>query len=130
MGHPRHVYLSAVSLDGEGEPRVGGRVAVVAKGWLPYKLRFTIETTALEKPTLIEFKATGDFVTDASRWVLKHEGVGTSVTLEWNPRVEKAALKLLSPLLKPLFRWNHAWTMKLGQRQIIQYLVGQQTSGQ
>jgi uncharacterized protein YndB with AHSA1/START domain len=118
----RGVYLSAEPLDGGVEAEYAKRVAVVARGWLPYKLRFTIQTLTLEKPKLIEFKATGDFVTDVSRWVLKSEGNGTSVTLEWNPRVEKPVVKALSPILKPLFRWNHNWTMKRGQRQITEYL--------
>ncbi len=118
----RGVYLSAEPLDGDGEAKGGKRVAVVARGWLPYKLKFTIETLTLKKPQLIEFKATGDFVTDVSRWVLKPEGDGTSVALEWNPRVEKPVVRLLSPILKPLFRWNHNWTMKRGQRQIVEYM--------
>jgi hypothetical protein len=46
----------------------------------------------------------------------------TSVTLEWNPKVEKPLVKILSPILKPVFRWNHEWTMKHGQRQIVEYL--------
>jgi hypothetical protein len=118
----KRVYLSAETLDGIRTPRVGGRVAVVAKGWLPYKLRFTIETTRLEKPELIEFKVWGDFETDLSRWVLRSSGSGTDVILDWNPVVEKPIVKLLSPVLKPLFRWNHAWTMKVGQEQIIGYI--------
>ena len=113
----RGVYLSAKRLDNSGK-----RVAIVAKGRLPYKLRFTIETLRTEKPSLIEFRATGDFVTDVSRWVLKPEGEGTSVTLEWNPKVEKPLVKILSPILKPLFYWNHEWTMKRGRRQIVEYL--------
>jgi hypothetical protein len=117
------VYLSATALDKDKK-----RVAVVARGWLPYKLRFTIETLHTEKPKLIEFKATGDFVTDVSRWVLQPEGEGTLVTLEWNPRVEKPVVKFLSPILKPLFYWNHEWTMKRGERQIVEYL-NQQSPG-
>jgi len=113
----RGVYLSAKLLDHSGK-----RVAVVAQGRLPYKLRFTIETLRTEKPSLIEFQATGDFVTDVSRWVLKPDGEGTAVTLEWNPRVEKPLVKFLSPVLKPIFRWNHEWSMKRGERQIGEYL--------
>ena len=116
----RGVYLSAEPLEAGAQD--AKRVAVVARGWLPYKLRFTIQTLTLQKPELIEFKATGDFVTDVSRWVLKSEGNGTSVTLECNPRAEKPVVKLLSTILKPLFRWNHHWTMKRGQRQIAEYL--------
>ena len=114
----RGVYLSAEPLEGSE----GKRVAVVAKGRLPYKLRFTIETLRLEKPRLIEFRATGDFVTDVSRWRLEPDGEGTRVTLEWNPRVQKPLVKILSPILKPIFRWNHDWTMKRGERQIVEYL--------
>jgi hypothetical protein len=124
------VYLSAVPVDDLGEvPKVGGRVVAVARGWLPYKLRFTIETTALEKPRLIAFRASGDFETDDSRWVLTPDGEGTRVLLDWNPIVEKPLVKMLSPILKPLFRWNHNWTMIRGQRQIIDYMSGRRPPG-
>jgi carbon monoxide dehydrogenase subunit G len=113
----RGVYLSAEPLDDGGK-----RVAVLARGWLPYKLRFTIETLRTEKPRLIEFRATGDFVTGVSHWMLKPDGDGTVVTLEWNPIVEKPLVKFLSPILKPLFRWNHEWSMRRGERQIMEYL--------
>lgn len=115
----RGVYLSAMPLDRDGK-----RVAVVARGRLPYKLHFTIESLKTEKPGLIEFRATGDFVTDVSRWVIRSDGAGAAVTLEWNPVVEKPLVKILSPLLKPVFRWNHEWTMKRGERQIAEYLKG------
>ena len=118
------VYLSAQALDGE-EPKVGRRVAVVAKGFLPYKLRFTIETSMLEKPSLIGFKASGDFITDASRWILTSQEHGTAVTLDWNPRVEKGVVRLLSPVVRPLFRANHNWTMRVGQREIVKYMRAQ-----
>jgi hypothetical protein len=116
------VYLSVESLDDSTEPRVGSRVTAIARGWLPYKLRFTIETVALKKPHLIAFKATGDFKTDASRWILTPNSKGAHVVLDWNPIVEKPVVKLLSPLLKPLFRWNHRWTMERGERQIVEYM--------
>jgi len=44
------------------------------------------------------------------------------VTLDWNPIVEKPIIKLLSPLLKPVFRWNHRWAMNLGEKQLVEYL--------
>lgn len=113
----RGVYLSARRLDAEGR-----RVAVVARGRLPYKLKFTIETIRTEKPRLIEFRAAGDFVADLSRWSVEPASSGSSVTLEWNPRVEKPLVKFLSPVLKPLFRWNHGWSMRRGERQIAEYL--------
>ena len=46
---------------------------------------------------------------------------GTHVVLDWNPPVEKPIVKLLSPILKPIFRWNNNRTMIRGQRQIVDY---------
>ena len=95
----------------------------MVKGWLPYKVRYIVETTRLEPPTLIEFKAAGDLRTDSSRWVLKEVNGGTDATFEWNPVVDKMVIRLLSPIAKPLFRSNHSWTMRHGERQFIEYLT-------
>src|SRR5207248_242458 len=99
--------LSTTRIDAE-------RIGAVARGWLPYKLRFEIETIRREKPSLIEFKASGDFRTDSSKWILASEGSGTHVILDWNPIVEKPVVRLFSSILKPLFEWNHHWTMQRG----------------
>jgi len=98
------------------------RIDAVARGWLPYKLRFEIETIRRDKPILIEFKARGDFRTDSSKWILRPEGSGTHVILDWNPIVEKPVVRLFSPILKPLFEWNHHWTMRRGESQIANYM--------
>jgi hypothetical protein len=111
------VYLQATALDSAAR-----HVAVLTKGWLPYKLRWTIETIRMEKPNLIEFKASGDFSTDSSKWLLRAEGSATRVTLDWNPKVEKPIVKLLSPVLKPVFEWNHHWAMNRGEKQLAEYL--------
>ena len=50
------------------------------------------------------------------------EGKGTLVTLDWNPKVEKPIVKLLSPVLKPVFEWNHHWAMNRGEKQLAEYL--------
>lgn len=109
------VYLSAVKA---GEDRI----VAVARGWLPYKLRFVIETIRRDKPTLIEFMARGDFQTDSSKWILRPEGSGTHVILDWNPIVDKPIVRFFSPVLKPLFEWNHHWTMRRGEIQIAEYI--------
>lgn len=117
------VYLEAEGLDCGGPPRVGGRTRILAKGFLPYRLRFTTETTALEPPRRLEFRARGDFV-GRGCWTLKEDRGGTVATLEWEPIVEKPFVKELSFLLKPVFRWNHRWTMKWGERGLRIYLAG------
>jgi hypothetical protein len=109
------VYLSTAKISAD-------RIDAVARGWLPYKLRFQIETIRRERPTLIEFKARGDFRTDSSKWILAPEETGTHVILDWNPIVEKPVVRFFSPILKPLFEWNHRWTMRRGESQITEYI--------
>ena|SRR2546422_3675484 len=59
----RGVYLNAVVADSTSEdPHVGQRINVLTKGRLPYRLRWTIETIRLDKPRLIEFKASVEYL--------------------------------------------------------------------
>ena len=122
------VYQDAEIMGSAGgptdEPHVGQIVRVVAKGLLPYTLHFSLTTVALQRPTMIECQATGDFV-GRSCWSLRPENNGTIATLDWAPLVEKSIIKLLSPFLKPLFEWNHRWTMKHGERGLRELLGGQ-----
>ena len=101
----------------------GARVALVTKGWLPYRLRWIAKTTRLDRPWLIEFKGEGDFRTDSSRWVLREIEGGAEATLEWNPIVDQLVVRLLSPIARPLFRSNHVWAMRLGERQLKEYMA-------
>ena len=58
--------------------------------------------------------------------MLKEAIGGTEVTLEWNTVVDKMVIRLLSPIAniaKLLFRSNHSWTMRHGERQLIEYLA-------
>lgn len=105
-----------------GPPTPGNRVTVLARGFLPYKLRFTLETTEVEAPTRIKSVLHGDFE-GSGEWNL-HESDGVTIAeLDWRPIVNKAFVKQLTPVLRPLFRSNHNWTMKRGQQRILTYLV-------
>ncbi len=117
------VYLSARAVSGGGQPEVGSQTAVVAKGWMPYRLRFTLETLRLERPTLIEIRASGDFKVDRSSWALRQVEGYTEAVLNWNPLVEKALVRLFSPVAKPLFRSNHSWAMRRGEKLLIDYMT-------
>jgi hypothetical protein len=47
---------------------------------------------------------------------------GTAVTLDFRPRVNKRGVRQLTPLLRPIFRSNHAWAMQRGQKRIAERL--------
>ena len=104
-----------------GPAAVGNKVSVAARGFLPYKLRFTLQTIEVEEPTRIKSVLRGDFE-GTGEWRLREEGGSTIAELDWRPIVNKAFVKQLTPVLRPLFRANHNWTMKRGQERILIYL--------
>ena len=58
-------------------------------------------------------EATGD-LTGRGTWRLEQRGDLADVTYDWRIDVEKPLLKPLTPLLKPLYAWNHRWAMARG----------------
>jgi uncharacterized protein YndB with AHSA1/START domain len=118
----RGVYLAVEPFDGKWEsPRVGGRVRAVARGFLPYRLHFVLESTVLEPGKMVEVRIRGD-LDGTWRAVLSPDGRGTRVDIEEQVFAEKPLLRMLSPLLKPVFAWNHYWTTPRGEAGLRAYL--------
>ena len=88
---------------------------------LPYRLTFEMRTTALERPTLIEGVAVGD-LKGTGRWHLRARGNSSWVRYEWSVTTEKTWMKILHPLLAPLFAWNHEQVMLEGGRGLANHL--------
>jgi uncharacterized protein YndB with AHSA1/START domain len=114
------VFLAAEGDTGPPEP--GKRITVLARGFLPYRLRFTMECVEAERPTRIRSVLTGDFES-SGEWRLHAVGRVTHCELEWRPTVNKPFVRELTPVLRPLFRANHAWTMRRGQKRILERLA-------
>ncbi len=89
-------------------------VRALVRAKLPYTLEFTTELIFENSPTEIAFKSAGELI-GTGRWLLKQDGEHTAVRLFWDVRTEKSWMKLLSPLLRPIFQWNHDWVMKTGE---------------
>ncbi|MCA9685548.1 MAG: hypothetical protein KC457_25440 [Myxococcales bacterium] len=115
------VYQRAFVLGDYSEPVVGARVRVRAKGWLPYHLDFDLEALCLQPGRVVEVEASGDFH-GIWRATLHAEAGGTRVELDWRVTVTKPVVRWLSPLLRPLFAWNHRWTTPRGERGMIAHL--------
>ena len=59
----------------------------------------------------------GDFVGEGI-WSISPEDGGTRVVLEWKVEVRKGLVRRLTPILRPLFAWNHRWAMARGLERI------------
>ena len=91
------------------------------KAYLPYKVNFVLEVIEAERPRRILSRLSKDF-DGTGEWTLEATAEGTVATLDWRPSVNHALIRHLTPVLRPLFRSNHNWAMRRGERQIREYL--------
>lgn len=115
------VYKEVVPLDGKGKRTVGSRARARARGFLPYELNFIIEAVELDPGRLVAVRTIGDF-DGLWRAQLSPADGGTHVALTWQVTVLRPVLKLLAPLLRPAFAWNHRWTTPRGEAGLRRYL--------
>jgi uncharacterized protein YndB with AHSA1/START domain len=119
------VYTHVVPLNNLPPDQVGAKADVLAHGRLPYRIHFITEITRVEPPHHLGLKAEGD-LTGTGLWTLQEMEKGTAVSFEWVVQADKTILKLFSPILKPLFEWNHRWTMQKGEAALKRLLAKQQ----
>ncbi|HND89035.1 MAG TPA: polyketide cyclase [Saprospiraceae bacterium] len=112
------VYLDVQELQ-PGQPGgVGKVIALYTKGWLPYTLRWQFVVTHTDFPNGFALEATGDFV-GCGVWAFSPlEENRCEVCYDWKIRAEKPLLRLLTPLLRPLFAANHRWAMRMGEQSL------------
>src|SRR5690349_13521213 len=112
------VYLDVQELaPGEPGTGLGRRISLYTKGWLPYTLRWQFVVTEVH-PGGFTLQATGDFVGRVI-WTLTQDGPDVILTYDWKIQADKALLRNLSFLMKPLFSANHLWAMRQGERSLL-----------
>lgn len=116
------VYLDSVKILGDPEPRVGDRLRVRARGFLPYELSFIVEAIELAPNHRVAVRTMGDFEGLWTADIRERDG-GVRVDLVWQVTVLRPILRWLAPLLRPLFAWNHRWTTPRGERGLIDFLA-------
>jgi hypothetical protein len=108
------VYMEAELTKTGDANRVGEVIRLYTKGYLPYTLRWDFTVTKAEPLTL---EAKGDFV-GRGIWLFEQQGDEVIVKYDWKIEAEKPLLKRLTPILRPLFSWNHHWAMEMGRQSI------------
>jgi uncharacterized protein YndB with AHSA1/START domain len=103
------------------DDRIGAVSRMVWRSFLPYRVRFEVTTTRVERPYLMEGHAVGE-LEGVGRWRLfEHAGV-TAVLYEWNVATTRAWMNLVAPVARPIFEWNHDWVMARGGEGLAQLL--------
>ncbi|MEO8686971.1 MAG: SRPBCC family protein [Solirubrobacteraceae bacterium] len=100
-----------IDVDAEGEPALGKESRQHFKGRLPYHLHTRSRIVALEAPHVIEGEVDGD-LRGRGGWTLTDApGGGTHVRFDWRVHADRRLLRILTPVLRPALRWNHAWAI-------------------
>lgn len=98
---------------------------------LPYRLQFAIRTTRSEPPRRLEGSVEGN-LEGTVRWELEQDGAVAIVRYFWDVRPTKPWMRTLSPVLRPVFVWNHRSMMRRGGRGLSRMmgldLVGEEYS--
>jgi uncharacterized protein YndB with AHSA1/START domain/mannose-6-phosphate isomerase-like protein (cupin superfamily) len=114
------VYLDVQS---DGQVRVGGASRQHFKGRLPYHLHTSSVIAEVDPPRTITSDVVGD-LRGRGTWTLTPTPNGTHVRFDWQVHADRKLLRVLTPVLRPLFRWNHNWAIKAAMRGLEPYARG------
>jgi uncharacterized protein YndB with AHSA1/START domain/mannose-6-phosphate isomerase-like protein (cupin superfamily) len=103
----RPVYRA---VEGDSVAAVGARTRHVFTGRLPYDLHTTSTIVSVDPPWAVTAEVDGD-LRGRGAWTLTPAGAGTHVRFDWHVHADRRLLRLLTPVLRPLFRWNHNWAI-------------------
>jgi hypothetical protein len=122
------VYLDVKELKPGDQNGIGKIVSLHTQGWLPYTLRWQYVVTEVNFPAGFAFEADGDFV-GRGIWKFMQDGKVIDLTFDWKIRADKALLRYLSFLFKPIFAANHRWAMAEGEKSLRAELARRRLSG-
>lgn len=103
----RPVYID---VDADGPAELGKQSRQHFKGRLPYHLNTRSTVVALDPPHTITGDVDGD-LRGRGTWTLTPTATGTHVRFDWQVFADRRLLRVLTPVLRPVFRWNHNWAI-------------------
>jgi quercetin dioxygenase-like cupin family protein/uncharacterized protein YndB with AHSA1/START domain len=109
------------TVEADGPPAVGHVSRQHFKGRLPYHLDTTSTVVRLEPPHVVAGDVEGDLRGSGIWTVTPTDGGKTHVRFDWTVYADKPLLKVLTPVLRPLFRWNHNWAIERAKEGLEPY---------
>jgi hypothetical protein len=119
LQHPEHwpqwwKGVRAVQLLEAGDAYgIGAYRRMTWRSALPYELSFNMRTVRIEPMSRIEGIADGE-LQGRGVWTLHFENAQTHVRYDWTVEATKAWMRVLAPIAKPMFAWNHGIVMGWG----------------
>ena len=103
----RPVYLE---VGADGPARLGAAARHHFKGRLPYHLHTRSVVVEIDPPRHVVAEVDGD-LRGRGAWTLTPNAQGTHVRFDWQVYADRKLLRVLTPVLRPVFRWNHDWAI-------------------
>ena len=88
---------------------------------LPYTLTYTGTVVEVEPYKRVLGTATGE-LQGTGTWLFKYASGITTVEYDWVVDTNSRLMNFLSPLMRPLFIWNHNVVMRWGGEGLAKYL--------
>jgi quercetin dioxygenase-like cupin family protein/uncharacterized protein YndB with AHSA1/START domain len=103
----RPVYLD---VEADGPAKLGATAHQHFKGRLPYHLRTRSVIVEIDARRRVVADVDGD-LRGRGTWTLTPTREGTHVRFDWQVHADRRLLRALTPVLRPMFRWNHNWAI-------------------
>ena len=108
--------IRVVELETGAEDGIGAIHRSTWKSALPYTLEFNSEIIRIKQLKLIEARAFGE-LDGKGLWQFETiSDTKTRVRYDWQVNATKPWMRYLSPVARPLFRWNHDVIMGWGEK--------------
>jgi uncharacterized protein YndB with AHSA1/START domain len=125
--YPEWWIPTYLEVQADGPPAEGVSAKHRFKAKLPYTLTTTSTITRLEPPREIEAHVDGD-LRGRGIWTLTPTNGKIHVRFDWRVFADRPLLRVLTPLLRPLFRWNHNLAIKQAMAGLEPYARGRAQS--
>jgi hypothetical protein len=107
--------VARVEVLASGDERgVGALRRMTWRTALPYTLTFDMRTMRIVPMTTIEGRAEGE-LDGLGRWTLAPAGARTVVRYDWMVEITQPWMRIVAPVARPVFAWNHGIVMRWGQ---------------
>jgi uncharacterized protein YndB with AHSA1/START domain/mannose-6-phosphate isomerase-like protein (cupin superfamily) len=108
--YPRWWHPVYLDVESAGPVEVGAESRQHFKGRLPYHLHTRSVIAELDPPHRVTADVDGD-LRGRGTWTLTPTVAGTHVRFDWQVHADRKLLRVLTPVLRPMFRWNHNWAI-------------------
>lgn len=105
--------LAVKEISKGNEDGIGGIRRYTWKSALPYELSFDMRLTHDDQFRMLRGEAFGE-LEGVGVWNFEEKDGVTYVQYNWDVTTNKSWMNLLSPILKPLFKYNHDVVMRWG----------------